>query len=198
MQTSLRRKHRDRVVRRGLALIIESDFYATDAGRQHFADRALRASNPIASLLAPSTDSRDGCLAQSLRRSATASRRRARPSRFEPRPLNPHARVASVSRLPRSCADLQLRHALRRAFASFKPPSLSNQPSESAPLPTLTRPPFVRAQYLTCGNYDFNVSLTHSSTALPLRSLPMLTLCPSLRSTTAPRIFAPSATSGRR
>ena len=26
MQTSLRRKHRDRVVRRGLALIIESDF----------------------------------------------------------------------------------------------------------------------------------------------------------------------------
>ena len=34
MQTSLRRRHRDRVVRRGLALIIESDFYATDAGRQ--------------------------------------------------------------------------------------------------------------------------------------------------------------------
>ena len=30
---------RDRVVRRGLALIIESDFYATDAGRQHFADQ---------------------------------------------------------------------------------------------------------------------------------------------------------------
>ena len=26
MQTSLKRKHRDRVVRRGLALIIESDF----------------------------------------------------------------------------------------------------------------------------------------------------------------------------
>ena len=39
MQTSLKRKHRDRVVRRGLALIIESDFYATDAGRQHFADQ---------------------------------------------------------------------------------------------------------------------------------------------------------------
>ena len=39
MQTSLRRKHRDRVVRRGLALIIESDFYATDAGRQHFANQ---------------------------------------------------------------------------------------------------------------------------------------------------------------
>jgi len=39
MQTSLRRKHRDRVVRRGLALIIESDFYATDAGRAHFADQ---------------------------------------------------------------------------------------------------------------------------------------------------------------
>ena len=43
MQTSLRRKHRDRVVRRGLALIIESDFYATDAGRQHFADRKRHA-----------------------------------------------------------------------------------------------------------------------------------------------------------
>ena len=39
MQTSLRRRHRDRVVRRGLALIIESDFYATDAGRAHFADQ---------------------------------------------------------------------------------------------------------------------------------------------------------------
>jgi hypothetical protein len=39
MQTSLRRRHRDRVVRRGLAMMIESDFYATDAGRQHFADQ---------------------------------------------------------------------------------------------------------------------------------------------------------------
>jgi hypothetical protein len=29
MQTSLRRKHRDRVVRRGLALIIESDFVSS-------------------------------------------------------------------------------------------------------------------------------------------------------------------------
>ena len=28
MQTSLRRRHRDRVVRRGLGLMIESDFYA--------------------------------------------------------------------------------------------------------------------------------------------------------------------------
>lgn len=35
----LRRRHRDRVVRRGLAMMIESDFYATDAGRQHFADQ---------------------------------------------------------------------------------------------------------------------------------------------------------------
>ena len=50
MQTSLRRRHRDRVVRRGLALIIESDFYATDAGRQHFADRKRHASNPTALL----------------------------------------------------------------------------------------------------------------------------------------------------
>ena len=30
MTTSLRRKHRDRVVRRGLGLLIESDFYATE------------------------------------------------------------------------------------------------------------------------------------------------------------------------
>ena len=29
MQTSLRRRQRDRVVRRGLAMMIESDFYAT-------------------------------------------------------------------------------------------------------------------------------------------------------------------------
>ena len=47
MQTSLRRRQRDRVVRRGLAMMIESDFYATDAGRQHFADRARHASNTI-------------------------------------------------------------------------------------------------------------------------------------------------------
>lgn len=65
MQTSLRRRHRDRVVRRGLGMIIESDvracrftrvpriahahrsradrrpqqFYATEAGRAHFADQ---------------------------------------------------------------------------------------------------------------------------------------------------------------
>jgi len=39
MQTSLRRRHRDRVVRRGLGLVIESDFYATDAGRSHFANQ---------------------------------------------------------------------------------------------------------------------------------------------------------------
>jgi hypothetical protein len=39
MQTSLRRRHRDRVVRRGIGMTIESDFYATDAGRQHFRDQ---------------------------------------------------------------------------------------------------------------------------------------------------------------
>ena len=33
MQTSLRRKHRDRVVRRGLALIIESDFVRSQPPR---------------------------------------------------------------------------------------------------------------------------------------------------------------------
>jgi len=61
MQTSLRRKHRDRVVRRGLALIIESDFYATDAGRQHFADQltsiryCVQEVSDIASMLAPRT-----------------------------------------------------------------------------------------------------------------------------------------------
>ena len=39
MQTSLRRRHRDRVVRRGIGMTIESDFYATDAGRAHFRDQ---------------------------------------------------------------------------------------------------------------------------------------------------------------
>lgn len=39
MQTSLRRRHRDRVVRRGIGMTIESNFYATEAGRQHFNDQ---------------------------------------------------------------------------------------------------------------------------------------------------------------
>ena len=34
-----RSRHRDRVVRRGIGMTIESDFYATDAGRQHFRDQ---------------------------------------------------------------------------------------------------------------------------------------------------------------
>jgi hypothetical protein len=38
MTTSLKRARRDRVVRRGLAMMIESDFYATEAGRAHFAN----------------------------------------------------------------------------------------------------------------------------------------------------------------
>ena len=107
MQTSLRRKHRDRVVRRGLALIIESDFYATDAGRQHFANQ-----------------------------------------------------LTSI----RYCVQ------------------------ETCNFDTLYA-------YLTCGNYDFNVRSGHSNTTLALQSLPMLTLCLFLRSTTAARTFAPSATS---
>ena len=36
MTTSLKRRHRDRVVRRGIGMIVESDFYRTDAGRKHF------------------------------------------------------------------------------------------------------------------------------------------------------------------
>lgn len=39
MQTALRRHHRARVVRRGIGLMIESDFYATEAGRKHFTDQ---------------------------------------------------------------------------------------------------------------------------------------------------------------
>lgn len=39
MATSLKRRHRERVVRRGIGLVIESDFYATEAGRSHFADQ---------------------------------------------------------------------------------------------------------------------------------------------------------------
>jgi hypothetical protein len=39
MTTSMKRKHRDRVVRRGLGMLIESDFYTTPAGRQHFSNQ---------------------------------------------------------------------------------------------------------------------------------------------------------------
>ena len=39
MTTSMKRKHRDRVVRRGLGMLIESDFYTTAAGREHFANQ---------------------------------------------------------------------------------------------------------------------------------------------------------------
>jgi len=39
MTSSMKRKHRDRVVRRGLGMLIESDFYTTAAGREHFANQ---------------------------------------------------------------------------------------------------------------------------------------------------------------
>jgi hypothetical protein len=39
MTTSMKRKHRDRIVRRGLAMMIESDFYTTPAGREHFSNQ---------------------------------------------------------------------------------------------------------------------------------------------------------------
>lgn len=39
MTTSMKRKHRDRIVRRGLAMMIESDFYTTSAGREHFSNQ---------------------------------------------------------------------------------------------------------------------------------------------------------------
>jgi len=39
MQTSIRRSHRDRVVRRGVALMLESDFYRTEQGRKYFSDQ---------------------------------------------------------------------------------------------------------------------------------------------------------------
>jgi hypothetical protein len=35
----MKRKHRDRIVRRGLAMMIESDFYTTPAGREHFSNQ---------------------------------------------------------------------------------------------------------------------------------------------------------------
>ena len=35
MQTSLRRRHRDRVVRRGIGMTIESDFYSTEVNSAH-------------------------------------------------------------------------------------------------------------------------------------------------------------------
>ena len=39
MTTSMKRRHRDRVVRRGLGMLIESDFYTTAAGREHFSNQ---------------------------------------------------------------------------------------------------------------------------------------------------------------
>ena len=77
MQTSLRRKHRDRVVRRGLALIIESDFYATDAGRQHFADqltsiRYVRAAYPSTPAPAIRSPTPSCALRSACRRPATS------------------------------------------------------------------------------------------------------------------------------
>ena len=42
-------------MRRGLAMMIESDFYATDAGRQHFADqlKSIRYVRSLHSILSP-------------------------------------------------------------------------------------------------------------------------------------------------
>lgn len=39
MQTSIRRSHRARVLRRGTAILIESDFYRTARGREYFGDQ---------------------------------------------------------------------------------------------------------------------------------------------------------------
>ena len=39
LNTSQKRKFKEKMVRRGVALLIESDFYQTEAGRQHFADQ---------------------------------------------------------------------------------------------------------------------------------------------------------------
>lgn len=41
IQTSLRRQHRDRAVRRGIGMVIESDFYTTEVGKKHFSDNLL-------------------------------------------------------------------------------------------------------------------------------------------------------------
>ena len=39
MQTSLKRRFKDKVIRRGIGLVIESDFYATESGKRHFANQ---------------------------------------------------------------------------------------------------------------------------------------------------------------
>lgn len=41
LQTSLRRQHRDRTVRRGIGMILESDFYTTPMGKKQFADNLV-------------------------------------------------------------------------------------------------------------------------------------------------------------
>lgn len=41
MQTSHRKSHRDRIVRRGVALMVESDFYRTEEGKKYFAKQIM-------------------------------------------------------------------------------------------------------------------------------------------------------------
>ena len=90
-------------------------FYATDAGRQHFADQltSIRCAARPSCRCLPRLIPLHAHPPRSCVCAGTASRRRAWPSRFEPHPLNPQVWVFSVSRFPLSCADLQLRYALR-------------------------------------------------------------------------------------
>ena len=106
MQTSLRRRQRDRVVRRGLAMMIESDFYATDVKHRAFSNAThslkyviltptLTLYRPVASTSPISSSP-----------SATASRRWVSPEAVSPNP-SIHQDIHN-SPIACSCTDLQL------------------------------------------------------------------------------------------
>ena len=87
MQTSLRRRHRDRVVRRGIGMMIESDFYATEAGRAHFSDqltsiRSARARSHLGLAPASAPGTHGSLTPPCVGSAGTASRRPATLMRF--------------------------------------------------------------------------------------------------------------------
>ena len=143
MQTSLKRRHRDRVVRRGLGLVIEADvrgppwpsfarctvpacrhvtsrcgllgqFYATEPGRQHFAG----ASRPVPTVPRAGVHTEDSFFTSlSALRAQTSSPQSATAFRRCRSARVFEARLAMIAH-PRALrpADLQLRRALRLPY----------------------------------------------------------------------------------
>ena len=172
MQTSLRRRHRDRVVRRGLALII-GKLTAQSHDHLHLCKPSLRFHHshrfcPSLAQRATSTRRTPGVSTSpiSLPRSATASRR-------------PAVRAAPQTRAP--CAHGTTTHLPTPAHADSR-----------------VRLDFdALYAYLTCGNYDFNYGNDGSRAPPPAPSALRPSRSRPRRAQTAARICAPSATSAR-